>query len=707
MTMKTRILLLFLSILLFRCTSELPQTLDVASGNRDELLKVLTHYEEVDIDPEKYKAAFFLIENMQYHESQGLIAKDSDTLRHRLLETDSIYHSFSKGHTIEVLQSKPMRDSLWHIQDRRKDSIGKFPSPKVVVDYDVYLDCRVLSSEFLINHIDNAFKVWEESKFAKHLSFDEFKEYILPYRSMPGAGFHVSGNEYNNLFNKYLFADTSATLNDHIEFYHKAVSGMRYLNGDANRKGEVGIYDLYCTGVHDCVGFANYACNILRACGIPSVIEYNVCYDRFGGRHFICAIYDSTKTWLTFSPESDLPEVPNWDKNNGINAMNAYRQLYGAQKDTPFFLKAENEYVPEVLNHPCIKDVTSYLKRTAAITIPFEPTTSNKLAYLATFHKANGGTFPVTWGVIDTLSNTVTFDNALPNKIYFPVYYPTSRYKAYGEPFYVTIDSIGGKIEVSINAITDGDNNNDSLTTLVVNRKFARKPNMIKLANELVGGKFLGANRSDYSDAKVLYEITTPPEPYFLSYALKNKDSYKFYRFEASEKHPHAHISMLEWITYKKFDYPNSMKASRAHITSNSADAHINFKNEGNYVKLLDAPTWDEIKWKAEYDGNMQTAPSPWRNIYFRSPIPCIATHVRFAPKNADNGIKAGDNFKLYYWDMGWKSGGSCIAEYEYVSFDNIPTNKLYWLVNTSRGSEELPFVMVDNKQHFLYHDIL
>ena len=92
MTMKTKFLLLVLSILLFRCTSELPQTLDVASENRDELLKVLTHYEEVDVDPEKYKAAFFLIENMQYHESKGLIAEDNDTLRCRLLETDSIYY---------------------------------------------------------------------------------------------------------------------------------------------------------------------------------------------------------------------------------------------------------------------------------------------------------------------------------------------------------------------------------------------------------------------------------------------------------------------------------------------------------------------------------------------------------------------------------------------------------------------------------------
>ena len=149
------------------------------------------------------------------------------------------------------------------------------------------------------------------------------------------------------------------------------------------------------------------------------------------------------------------------------------------------------------------------------------------------------------------------------------------------------------------------------------------------------------------------------------------------------------------------------MPATRAHIINNSSTTFKNLMYEVNYVRLLDAPSWEDMKRKTEYDGNMQTSPSGYRDIYFHPSTPCIATHVRFAPKNADNGIKAGDNFKLYYWDMGWKFGGSFIAEYEYVSFDNIPTNKLYWLVNTSQGSEELPFVMVDDKQHFLYHDIL
>jgi glutaredoxin len=147
------------------------------------------------------------------------------------------------------------------------------------------------------------------------------------------------------------------------------------------------------------------------------------------------------------------------------------------------------------------------------------------------------------------------------------------------------------------------------------------------------------------------------------------------------------------------------MKATRPHITAPSCKDILN--KESKYVKLLDVKSWDDITWKAEYDGNMQTAPSPYRTIHFMLTSPQSVIGVRFSPLNADNGITAGDEFELYYWDNGWQYGGSSRADYEYISFENIPINKLYWLVNTTRGREELPFIVINGKQHFVYYDIL
>ncbi|MCM1373298.1 MAG: hypothetical protein NC113_09640 [Bacteroides sp.] len=50
----------------------------------------------------------------------------------------------------------------------------------------------------------------------------------------------------------------------------------------------------------------------------------------------------------------------------------------------------------------------------------------------------------------------------------------------------------------------------------------------------------------------------------------------------------------------------------------------------------------------------------------------------------------------------------SAVAEYEYVSFDDVPQNRLYWLENKSQGGEEMPFVLdKDGKQMFIYYDIV
>ena len=73
------------------------------------------------------------------------------------------------------------------------------------------------------------------------------------------------------------------------------------------------------------------------------------------------------------------------------------------------------------------------------------------------------------------------------------------------------------------------------------------------------------------------------------------------------------------------------------------------------------------------------------------------------SPLNADNGIRSGDTYELFYWRDGWQSCGVEVAEYEYVQFDKVPRNKLYWLKNHTQGKEEMPFVIADGEQRFIY----
>ena len=43
-------------------------------------------------------------------------------------------------------------------------------------------DLEEITAEFLTNHIDHAFKAWRERPWAQFLSFDQFCQYVLPYR---------------------------------------------------------------------------------------------------------------------------------------------------------------------------------------------------------------------------------------------------------------------------------------------------------------------------------------------------------------------------------------------------------------------------------------------------------------------------------------------------------------------------------------------
>ena len=687
------ILALFGLPTLIGCVQDIPEQ---TQGNRWELYRTLAYYKYIERDTLKYAAARFLIENMPYHHSGVRIHKDNDTLARWRHETDSIYYSIVQG----IKMDKFPWDSLGVVKKARREMIEADTLPDPAIDYSVLCDITELDFDFLTDHIDNAFRVWHESPFARNLTFDEFKEYILPYRCVEGYGFLESGKTYNDLFAKYVMADSTADLRTAVQYYNAAINNLRDLNGKTHRTRLAGVYDLYSRDFHDCVDVASYGCNILRACGLPVVVEHNICYRSLSGRHYHCSVYnDSTDTWQTFNAVSSLPGDGDWAF---AETANVYRSTYAAQKNTPPFLKAEGEYVPSVLNDPCIKDVTSYLAKTTSITLPFPDTTGCNLAYLATYSRDWQGVIPVTWGVINKSDGTVTFEHAMPGILYFPIYYPEERFRTFGQPFYIEMEDSLPVIK-EIPYIDDADT---ARTSATLTRKYPRKPNMKRVAEELVGGRFIGSRKGDFSDAVTLLEIKEAPQPALLTYPLAHTGRYKSYRFQASEEHPWANISMLEWLAPESFGYANTMPAMRRHILS-PADTGL-VTREQHLVRMMDADTWDKMSWKAEYDGNMQTAPSIYPNITLWLDEPQVVTHVRFSPKNADNGICVGDMYELCYWENGWQSYGMAKAEYEYVEFRNVPKGRLYWLKNHTRGKEEMPFVLNEEcSQIFVYGDII
>ncbi|MDR1223854.1 MAG: hypothetical protein LBL07_13410, partial [Tannerella sp.] len=132
-------------------SNELEAVLDQAGKNRRELEKVLKHYGQNPADSLKLRAAEFLIVNMPGKHSEYYDAPWNDVATVCLRWTSSS----DKQRMLDTYKTgEPVRQE----------------------------DVNCITSEYLINNIELAFKVWQERPWGKQIPFDAFCEEILPYR---------------------------------------------------------------------------------------------------------------------------------------------------------------------------------------------------------------------------------------------------------------------------------------------------------------------------------------------------------------------------------------------------------------------------------------------------------------------------------------------------------------------------------------------
>ena len=143
------------SVAMVSCDRRLDDALDMAGSNREELEKVLRHYEE-DEDTLKYSAAKFLIENMSCHFSYSGECVEM---------LDKAYLAMSE-------EAKELRDSVF----KAKTGSIDFSTKKLSVDI------QSITSAQLISAIDDACALWHKVNWSGEYSSDIFFDYVLPYR---------------------------------------------------------------------------------------------------------------------------------------------------------------------------------------------------------------------------------------------------------------------------------------------------------------------------------------------------------------------------------------------------------------------------------------------------------------------------------------------------------------------------------------------
>ena len=144
----------------FKEDRQLSFALERAGENRRELEQVLEHYKN---DSLKYRAACFLIKNMPGHYSY--CGKITNTYNKQI---DSI-----------ILQTQ--KEGRYHDTPYLANRIDRISKIHENTSFPIQEDIRIITADFLIQNIEQAFHLWEDAPWSRHLNFDDFCEYLLPY----------------------------------------------------------------------------------------------------------------------------------------------------------------------------------------------------------------------------------------------------------------------------------------------------------------------------------------------------------------------------------------------------------------------------------------------------------------------------------------------------------------------------------------------
>ena len=626
--------ILILSFILTACSSpddrRLEQALVFAGSNRGELEKVLSNYTD---EPEKLEAARFLIRNMpRWYGYKGW-------------QLDSIKPVLVQG----------AKDRFFN-----KDVVQKWQNVSFNSLQKVY-DCHVITADYLIENIDLASDVWKRYPWNKHVGFDDFCEYILPYRI---------GDEPLSSWRK-LYHDYYSTMVDTVYQGNDVLEALKIINISLNWVNCVWSTEfslphqsadfLFYHRVGYCRDASDITIYAMRSCGIPVTADFFVYSPEYQRSHEWNCLLDTTGLFIPFAMNEQAAER-NRKNTDGRKKGKIYRFCYGLQEERFPGITAD-EKVPGLFRNRFIKDVTKYFfENEVCIQVQNK---KEPYVYLGVFS-------PEGWVPIDIARNKggeAVFQNIEPNIIYQPLVSDGIHHQPAGYPF---IYRENGVHYLEPNTV--------SWKTALLKRKMS----MVKKIKEglyknIIGAKIEGANQLSFADAELLYQFNdTLPTHYNVleSYNLDKK--YRYIRYvsplyrplELAEITVYSDTACRQAVPLHIVDLPDPM-----HAQENCIDGNIL-----TYFRTLDVN----------------------RSIVFDMEKTTAVKRFIFFPRNDDNYVWPGDEYELFYQDgiNGWKTLGVQTAtgwELEY----RVPDNALLWLRDRTKGREEQVFIYKDGKQYF------
>ena len=625
--------------------------LKAAGKNKTELKAVLKHYRSVDKDPQKLDAAKYLIANMPAHFSYR--------------DTAAINRYYSKA--LQILGTGPSPD--WQRDTLRQISDTQYPG----ITRDMISDVEVMTADYLIYNIDHAFKQWKNRPWAQHLSYEEFRDWILPYKVTE----YQSLDNWRDVLSEF-YSDSISTVTDPDDQRNTIYGAIEIVRNEIHSKqSAIGHRVIWedrgsipmrsaATWVRmtygSCMDYVIMGTAVFRSLGFPAVVDQVPNWGRNSDGHSWYVFPDDRgrdqatinslimPAGMQFYPYERIPKV--------------FRKTFSINKDVLKYLKrAKYRYSFEL----CDKDVTDKYNVTSNIEIETKRNEVKKLkdhkyVYIAMAKNSNGPQ----WQVLDfgyMKKGKACFKNMGRNILYIAMGYDGNSLVPISNPF---ILHKSGRIEY-IDAYENG-----NTLSMELRRKYYESYNVVDMRRRILGGKFQCSDYSDFRDALTFYTIDNLNIPYFIKTNVLRP--YRYWRYYS----PDGSWGSLSEVSFYD-DEKKQISGTRIANSEAGVDA-IERAYDGDLLSNF------EIN---QPNGN-------WVGMDFGKPI--NVDFVSVSPRSDDNDICPGNEYELLYFNgVRWRSLGYQKAASNSLCYDNIPINTLLWIRNYTRGNNERPFIIREN----------
>ncbi|MDD2612215.1 MAG: hypothetical protein PHR38_05450 [Bacteroidales bacterium] len=629
-------------------STDLNSALSLAGNNKKELGKVLEYYKD---DSLKLEAARFLIENMP-----GSFSKNDSIVKICKPFYDQ-YDSLAKLYDYKMTTDRGKNiDDMWN-----KFSFCNAQMYELSNQYDI----QHITAKYLISEIELAFKAWKENVYTNNCSFEDFCEYILPYRRMNGLVVDNSRKVFYNRHKGAFFTDKNKGM---IEEADSLLSQYKYLNHSQFWGTKIPIlnaptFESLKYGL--CEDRCWYNSLLFSSLGMAVAIDFVPAWGNRNNAHSWNVLIKDGKSYAF---------EPFWDKNRWkykriynnttfdsdwgrFRLAKVYRYTYKNFFDGPAFDKrVKKEDIPVFFSGSKKKDVSQEYFDTVNVILDLKKIPEKTYyAYLCVLNYNEWQ--PVQYGKIE--KDKVQFNGMGKGVIYLPCYYKNGSIIYAEEPFLL---NKSGKIE---SLKYQAKNTEDLYIKNYVGAPL-HNGNMFNNAiishTVITGSKKLNFNKHDtictLPDSIEIYSQKTPSRSNhpvrYVHISLPHErfafsDLSFYYRSAKKKEEKIENIRLLEpldsTLNGEKTDY--------------IFDDYISTGYEKSLKKK-----YIDIDLGAEYH----------------------ISSVQYAPY-LYAGLDKDTNFELFYWNKGWKSFGKHMGSKRHIVFQNVPKGALFILKHPDRNN--------------------